>query len=305
MARVDPTKKALSRLRDLNLSDESEQAELSKALFHKSNLVVSKAVDLICDYQLHNLTDHLEKAFSSWLQADPKGDPGCRAKTSIARTLCELQRDCQDLYLEGSKRIQLEKAFGGPVDTAAELRGICGLGLVRSHYDFVLERLADLLADQEPTTRALAAQALLEKGGLEAAALARLRLGTGEDEPTVILECLTALLVITKERGLQYCEKYLHSPNHPHWPVAILALGESRLEQACQRLIDLFEDTVTQESESQVLEAIALSRLEIGLDFLFQRVAERQSRGSQTAQELIRRFWGDSATLRRLDDLLC
>jgi hypothetical protein len=304
MPRVDPTEKELSRLRGLKLHLESDQLELGKALFHKSNLVVWKAASLVRDYQLHNLSEELERSFERWLAAAAKTDPGCRAKAALAGALCELERPCEELYLAGYQLVQLEKAYGGPEDTAAELRGICGLGLVRSHCDSVLERLADLLGDDKATTRVLAVQALLERGGVEAAALIRLRLVAGEDEPTVVLDCLTALLVITGDRGLEFSEKYLHSPRDPHWPVAVLALGESRLKEACLRLIELYSETVTQVSKAQVLEAIALSRLEVGLDFLFQVLEDRESKSGEIVEDLIRRFWGDSGTLARLDGVL-
>ena len=46
--------------------------------------------------------------------------------------------------------MQKEGSFGPPVDVAAELRGVCALGLVKIGYGDVLVELTDLLADVEP-----------------------------------------------------------------------------------------------------------------------------------------------------------
>lgn len=304
MAKTDPIERELNRLRQLKLHQESDQQMLGKALLHQSNLVVSKAAELAVDFRLDNLSESLEKAFEKWLMSGDKTDPGCRAKTALAKALCELELSCEDQFLVGYQLVQKEKAFGGPVDTAGELRGLCGLGLVRSYCDVVLECLADLLADQELVTRAWAARALLEKGGNEAAALARFRLAAGEDEPAVVFDCLTTLIVLTKDRGIEFAKRYLKSPSAPHWPVAILALGESREPRACDALVELYAESVTKVARDQILEAIALSRLEQGLDFLFKVLTDSDSTSTEEAEGLIRQFWGDSDTLSRLDKVL-
>ena len=46
------------------------------------------------------------------------------------------------------------------MDTAAELRGVCALGLVRMGYRDVLVELADLLMDPEAQARMMAARSL-------------------------------------------------------------------------------------------------------------------------------------------------
>jgi len=260
---------------------------------------------MVEDYHLVDLSDHLQEAFQKWLSADGGADQGCRAKTSLARALTALEVTSVEHYLEGARRVQSEPVYGGSEDTAGELRGLCGIGLVRSYYAHTLEVLADLLADKVPVTRVLAAKALLELGGPESAALLRFRLQCGEEEPTVLLECLTGLMVLTGERGLQFTlRRYTKSPRDPFWPVGVLALGESGTEEACSALIEMYDGLAMPSYREQVLEAVALSRSDRSLDFLFQRVESGNSEEARFAQDLIGRFWGDKTTQERLKKMI-
>jgi HEAT repeat protein len=165
----------------------------------------------------------------------------------------------------------------------------------------VLETLADLLADPAPVARTWAARALLEQGGTEAAALIRLRLHIGEEAPSVLLDCLTTLLVLTGDRGIEFTlSGYLTSPRDPFWPVGVLALGESKLEAAVCVLINLYREAVRPETRRQILEAIALNRNPGGLDFLLEVVKEGSSGDREAGSELVRQFWGDKRSLERL-----
>jgi hypothetical protein len=76
-----------------------------------------------------------------------KSDPGCRAKVEIARALYELGEDPAAVFPRGVRHRQMEPVFGGREDTAAELRCVCALGLVRLQSPDALVELAELLAD--------------------------------------------------------------------------------------------------------------------------------------------------------------
>ncbi len=79
------------------------------------------------------------------------------AKTAIAKALYEMEVKAESVFLRGIHHIQMEGVWGGNTDTAAELRGICALGLVRCNYRDVLDELGELLADAQAPARMMAA----------------------------------------------------------------------------------------------------------------------------------------------------
>ncbi|MGE0491928.1 MAG: hypothetical protein AB7S38_22135 [Vulcanimicrobiota bacterium] len=289
MAKRDPTRDALERLSKLDLrSPEGEQA-LLEALSHKSNLVVARAAKKIEQHRLQALAPNLVTTLTRLFDLDANADKGCEAKTALARALCELEVSEQQLYARGVRLRQIEAAYGGPVDTAAEVRGLCAVGLVRSHRRDVLEDLAILLADPEPVARSYAARAVVENGETQGAALLLSHLLRGEEVGEVALECLTGLFALGGARAVDYIRSYfLTSPADPVWPMALLALGESRRTESLALLLELHPRLAQPEDRRALLEAIAITRLEAAREFL----AEQADLGSTEARETLQRFWG-------------
>lgn len=289
MAKRDPTRQALEKLSQIDLrSPEGEQA-LVEALAHKSNLVVARAAKKIEQNRLLALAEPMARALTRLLEADLNADRGCEAKTALARALCELEVSEQALFVRGVQVKQMEAAYGGPVDTAAELRGLCAVGLVRSHRRQVLEDLAILLSDPEPVARSYAARAVIENGETQGAALLLLHLLKGEEVPDVALDCLSGLFTLCPERAVDYARSYfLSSPADPVWPMALLALGESRRGDALALLLELSPRLVQPADRRALLEAIAITRLDAARNFL----REQALNGSKEARETLVRFWG-------------
>src|SRR5437764_7153063 len=142
---IDQQLATLAALRGAGRSPETLDA-LRKAVTSKSNLIVAKAAQLVGEMKLAELTDDLPKAFDRFMVDPTTTDKGCAAKTAIAKTLYELDCKTEDLFLNGARHVQLEAAWGKPVDTAAELRGTCALGLVRMNHRGVMLVLAEHLA---------------------------------------------------------------------------------------------------------------------------------------------------------------
>ena len=100
--------------------------------------------------------------------------------------------------------------------------------------------LVHLLAEVEPGAtpdndryapgRAAAVRALAGQGGEAGEALLRFKLLIGDPNRSVIEECLTSLLGLT--RSADVVEPFLDSPDEELRQVAILALAESRLPEA-------------------------------------------------------------------------
>lgn len=293
MAKNDPVKEALQSLNRVEARSADGQSEIRVALYHASSLVVARAARKVAEHRLLHLKTELVQAFQRLLEAGPSADRGCEAKTALAFSLVELGTGQEALFAQGAVLVQKEAAYGGPVDTAAELRGLCGLGLVRCRKVGVLEDLAILLADPEPVARTLAARAVVENGEEQGSALLLLRLLSGEDFPDVVLECMSGLFALCGERAVGYLRRhFLLSPVHEMWPMAVLALGESRSGQALQVLLELYPSTLNSGERKPLLEAIAMTRLGSALDFLRDLSQNEPKAIREEALEVIERFWG-------------
>ena len=123
--------------------------------------------------------DALADAFGA-LVGDPKRDPICRGKIAIARRLHALDHWDDRVFVGGLRIVQVE----GGADSAAELRGVCGLAHAHFARADALDVLGELLADAERTTRVAAAQGLGDAGRPDASALLRYKVVCG-DEPEV------------------------------------------------------------------------------------------------------------------------
>src|SRR5262249_17630268 len=167
-------------------------------------------------------------------------DKGCTATTEIVGALYVLEHPATDVYLRGIRHVQLEGAFGPPVDNAAQLRGRCAMGLVTTHYADALYEVVALLVDSETEARMGAARALGCAGG-EAAVLAlRLKILTGDADPEVLGECFSGLVLCDAERSLGFIAQYMDDQDDAVAEAAILALGGSRLPRGSQELKNSF-----------------------------------------------------------------
>ncbi len=262
----------LSALRGQRPSDAAVVA-LRKALASRTSLLVAKAAAIAAELRAEALVDAMEGAFRRFLASPAKTDKGCQAKTAIARALHALEADSEDVFLRGIRHVQPEPSFGGPIDTAAELRGVCGHGLVAMNHPEAINELARLLADAEPDARILAARGLAYAGDGRGEPLLRYKILCGDLEPEVFMECLLALLRLAPE-SVELVAGMLGDPDRAE--PAALALGESRIPQALAPLVGACERTVHAGARSALLLAIAALRCQEGLDYLLARLAEAE-----------------------------
>lgn len=181
----------------------------------------------------------LATAFATLLEDPVKRDPVCRGKVAIARVLHE-RDEWDDLFTRGVRHVQKEPALGGAVDTAGELRGICGIAYAHCRRSDALDVLADLLADPEVAARMAAAQGLGDSGRPDAAALLRFKLRIGDAYGEVIAVCCESLLALQREGALDVVTAVLAGD---HAEVAALALAESRLPAALPALRRWIDDS--------------------------------------------------------------
>ncbi len=258
MAKIDPTKRELDKLRELDLGDPSAVKALTLALGHKSPAVVKRAAQMASQGGLFQLVTELVQAYHR-----QKTDPGCETKTAIVKSLVELEAPVEDFYLAQRLYRQKEWVYGEQIETAGELRGLCLLGLARCNHRDLLRVLVDLMLDDDLNTRLMAVRAAGDSGQPGAIPLLRLKALT-ETEPDVIAETLLSLLHLDAEPTIAWIrERFLEAQET--WEAVILALGQSRHPGSLQLLIEQYRPSLLRRDKASLLLAIASCR---GVDFL-------------------------------------
>ncbi|MDB5320785.1 MAG: hypothetical protein JWN40_2416 [Phycisphaerales bacterium] len=278
--------------------------ELQKFLASKTNLIAAKSADLIREANLKSLQPQLEEAFARFMKTPTTTDKGCGAKQAVANALYEMGCDAQDVFLTGIRHHQMEGAYGGPVDTAAELRGICALGLVRMAYRDVMVELVDLLVDPSHQSRIMAARAIAYSGRDEGALLLRLKILSGDKVDDVTAECLLALGNLARTKALPFVRRYLDSPYPALAEAAAMALGEMRHESALAVLLEEWERISLAESRKSLTLPIALARLPRSVEFLIDVVVKQPEPIAAAAIEALRIYRHDDATRAKIQNAL-
>ncbi len=290
--RKDPVEEKRSRL---NAAREAPGSEASLALLRKGlsdrvSIVVAKAAELAGELGTSALAPDLLAAFRRFL-SDPSKDKGCLAKIAIAEALTRLEHEEADIFLEGIRHVQREPVWGGTEDTAAWLRGLCGIGLAGCRHPRVLQHLVDLLADPEKPARIGGIRALGGIGGPEPALLLRLKLLQGDPEVEVLAEGFRAFLSIEPPgEASTFVARFLDSADEAVSEAAALALGESRYPQALEVLKRSWESARGRSFRRVLLVAIALLRTGPATDFLVSLLAEESRETRRGALEALGPF---------------
>ena len=269
MAKASPRsiEALLAELADVRREPRSQRATevVRKAVGSSQAYVVARAADVAREGGLTDVRRDLVAAFERFMTAD---DKGCAAKTTIARALDALDHRDDGVFLRGVRHVQREGSWGGSVDVAAELRGVCGLALVRLGHRDAPNELTRLLADPEPAARLSAARGLAGTGHDLASLPLRLKVLTGDPEPAVIAECLAGILNLTPRKGIEFLDELLDASDDTTRDLARTALGESRLPEAFELLKSKWENDLSPSSRRQLLPAIALHRSEQAVAFI-------------------------------------
>jgi HEAT repeat protein len=278
--RRDRVREQLDLIRALRDAPRTEQAlaRLEEALADRSNLVVAAAATLVAEAELAELAPRLPPAFERFLIDPLRSDKGCKAKTAVVNALYRNQAGealCLDIYRRGLRYVQPEPVWGGNQDTAAELRGLCALGLAQLDPPGVIEDLAELLADPEPTARALCARAIGASGQEAGLPLLRYKVRLGDPHPEVLMECCLGLIWLSPRRSLPFVGELLERGDAPLREAAAMALGQSRREEALPLLLRFAESRPAGSGERWVaLTAVAVLRSSEALAYLLKLVRE-------------------------------
>jgi HEAT repeat protein len=270
MSKARGVDELLARLSALRGRAEGPEARelIFKGLASKSNIVAAKAADVARELKLAGICPELEDAFARFLR-DPKSpDKGCAAKTALARAALELECPAEELFRAGIRHVQMEGSYGAPTDAAAELRGLCALGLVQVRSRGAMNEVVELLSDRETTARVGAVRALAYAGKEEGALVLRFKALNGDREPAVIGECLTALLSLQPDEALPFVERFLDGPDEVLREEAALALGTSRRPLALELIRRGYSRARDRRFRQILLTAAASLRFPEAIEFL-------------------------------------
>jgi HEAT repeat protein len=265
----------LARMRSLRTDPVTPQllGQLRDALADKSNFVAAAAAEIVGERSLTDLVPDLAAAFRRFLEDPVETDKTCRAKIAIVEALHKLDADEEELYRVAVKLVQSEPAWGPPEDTAVPLRATAAFALVRVNPRDLMVLLADLLADKEKGARSAAAKALGASGALAAIPLLRFKARVGDEEPEVVVECLSGLMSADPAESLEFVAGFLDADEEVAEGAA-LALGESRRPEALAVLQKHWPRARRDESLGNVvLLAMAITRLPAAVDFLIHVLA--------------------------------
>lgn len=296
---LEDTLGALNRLRD-DPTSAAALAELRKVLNGKSSHAVAKAAQIAGESEIAALTPELVAAFERFMTNPVKSDPNCRAKAAIADALYRIGHTDEAVFLLGIRHRQMEPVYGGRVDTAIDLRAACALGLARMNYPDVLVELADLLADPESRVRAAAAQAIAYYGSDHGVPLLRLKVLSGDNDPSVISESLAALLRLAPASSLPFAARLLDTSDSALSEGAALALGGSRLPEAFAVLRQWWDRISDVAIRRTALLAIAMLRRDQPLDFLLALIKEADGPTAREAIAALGMYRHDDAIRQRV-----
>ena len=258
---------------------------LQGALRRSCSFVVARAAEVIREHSLAGLEADLQRAFERFLDSPVKSDPGCKAKQAILEALDFLESADEKPFLAALRHFQKEPAWGAPVDTACGLRARGALGLARLGHGELLLLMADLLADPEAPVRQAAAEAIAHRGDPAGAALLQLKLHAGDAEGLVTLACASGLLALAPEWGVAKLDALLQGEAEDLREIAALALGQSRREDALERLLSALSAEVLSRRRAVLLRALALNRSDRALESLLRVIASGDGSDAKRAIE--------------------
>lgn len=281
------------------------QQELETALKQKrSGLLVAKAAELIAELGVVGLESLMEQAFDRLMVQPLKRDKGCLGKTALAKALVEVEHSAARVFKAGLPYTQLEPAWGGPVDTAAQLRGWCAHGLVRSRYPNAVLEITPRLVDPERPARLAAVDALGDSGQTAAEAVLRLKILCGDEEPEVLSECFNSLFRIEPHRSLEFVAGFLDDQDANLAEAAALGLGESRLEEAVDLLHQQADRTVDEERRRSLYLGLSLTRRQRALDLLVDEVDQGPIGRARDALKALAVHSHDTGLRERLEEMV-
>ena len=229
------------------------------------SLVVARAARIIRDRSIEGFAADLDRALQRFLVDPVKRDPGCHAKLAVVEALDYGEHGDAQPFLIATRHVQLEPAWGPPVDTAAGLRARGVLALSRLEHPDLPIIAGDLLADPLPPVRQAAAEALAATRQRGYAGLLQLRWNMGDDDPVVIMACMAGLLSLAPDHTLPRLRAALAGGDHPSREAAVIVLAQSGRDEGLDLLLEHIAGQVRSIDRAGALRALGLHRTERAL----------------------------------------
>lgn len=261
----------LQALQDLIEKDSQEncQIALKNALKEKNNFIVAKAAKWTAERLQYDLIPELVSAYNRFLENPLKHDKTCAAKIAIVRALYDLDFDSPKFYRDGLRYRQFEPVWGGQVDTAVEVRCTSAMGLASTNDHRVMIDLIEILHDEEYKARIGAVKAMEMLPPYQTELVLRHKILQGDYESEVIAQCFSSLMKAAAEESLDFVAACLQQEDLSVCESAAIALGESRLDEALDILIDESKNiTLHNALQHALFQAIALHRKDRAVEYL-------------------------------------
>ena len=274
------------------LQGNPDAAAIARALESRHARVVAAAAAQIKARALEGHGKALQAAYARFAEDGLKRDPGCKAKLAVLEALDFTESVDAAPFLAAASLRQLEPAWGPPVDTATGCRSRAALALARMGHEDAVLIAGTLLADPEHVVRATAADALGHSGVRAAAGALLHKLGVGDDEPAVLLACLSGLLALAPEFALARLIRQLEQGGGEEKELAALALGQSARIEAAQALLRAAEACVLSAERAVLWRALGLHRSELALRSLLEVIGSGNAADARAALRALapRRF---------------
>jgi HEAT repeat protein len=298
----DPVQAALGALAQAarRPHDAALPALVRASLGHRSNHVVGRAARAAREAELTALAPDLVAAFPRFLEDPVRRDPGCVAKAEIVQALLALAHPAPDVFLGGAAHIQLEPAFGPPIDTAAELRATSAMALVVTGHPAALTICVGLMVDPEPAARAGGIRGLVACGRPDVGLLLRLFALRGDGDPGVLVEAFAGLLALAGDDAVPFVVERLAAVDRDVARAAARALGEARRPEAAVALRERLRGEDRPDVRHAIVLGLATSRDDAAFDALLELVARGSVADSKAAAEALGLYPHDEVRQRRL-----
>lgn len=272
---IDSMLDELAAIRDRELT-EDDKTLVRRRLGHRNSVVVARAAGCAAAHSLSDLVPLLVKRFDDFRKDGPRADKGCVAKLAIVKALDRLEHDRVEWFLEASRIVQHEPAYGGSVDTAVQLRRQSLQAMATFPWFAVSRRLVEMLGDPSPIVRTAAVSALSGFEGREAENILLTKAVCGDDSDDVTGLCLRALLAFGTDQNLTLVLDRLTHADDAIKVEAAFAVAESCRDTGLPHLMDAFYDEEELSVRRSILLAISTMRSDEALEFVREQARDRR-----------------------------
>lgn len=296
MARVKTKDVDLEALTPSELGSDSGHAALKGALSSREVDLVVHAARLIREHAVSGLDDALVAAYQALSGPKKSADSGCLAKESLLRALDAGEYLDAALFADAAVYTQLDRGKTVTRDSGGRVRACGVLGLARLGHTDLWPIFGARLADPEASVRFATAGAIAHRGERDGAGLLLLKLGVGDADPNVVMECLRALFVLAPDLAVPAAQRLLAGTDVNTRELTLQALGTASDDRALLVLRDELERHSLGHERVPIIEALGLSVRPRARELLLQLIVDGSKADAEAAVRVL--------TIHRYDERL-